>query len=73
MSEVSKKEKKAKKESKGEKHANGSAAAEPLAGGLHLKSEEVTAPVDTKDWPLLLKVSHTVQGRCMRTHRQTAA
>jgi len=46
MSDV-KKEKKSKKDKQ--------PAAEHVDDGLHLKSEEVTKPIDTKDWPLLLK------------------
>ena len=70
MSDV-KKEKKSKKSSK-ESTADIGAAAAAQDTGLHLKSEDVTKPIDTKDWPLLLKVRalcHTDrERRCRGIH-----
>ena len=59
MSDVIKKEKKEKKQKKEAKEAPVAAASAAMAkqdDGLHIKSEAVTKAIDTKDWPLLLKV-----------------
>ena len=59
MSDVVKKEKKEKKAKKEAKEAPVAAASAAMAkqdDGLHIKSEAVTKAIDTKDWPLLLKV-----------------
>lgn len=58
MSDVIKKEKKSKKEKSGAKEGAVSASSAAMAqqdDGLHIKSEAVTKPIDTADWPLLLK------------------
>ena len=60
MSDVIKKEKKEKKQKKEAKEAPVAAASAAMAkqdDGLHIKSEAVTKAIDTKDWPLLLKVT----------------
>jgi hypothetical protein len=56
VTQKEKKEKKAKKESKEAPVAAASAAMAKQDDGLHIKSEAVTKTIDTKDWPLLLKV-----------------